>query len=276
MASDRRAKTFPFAPPALTFPAVHPIAFHIGTYAVRWYGIMVALAFLAGLYTAARRGRRSGFTSDQILDLGPWLLIGGIVGARIFYVFEYWRESFAGGLWWEVFMIQHGGLVFYGGFIGASLAGILYAWRSRLPLWRLADVIAPSIALGSVLGRIGCLLNGCCYGRVCTEPWAIHFPAGHETYPEGVHPTEIYDALLNLVLYLALAALFRRKKFDGQVFAGYLLAYAVIRSIVESFRGDYPPGNIHFGLTPAQLMGIGIFATGAILYAMRARAQKRA
>ena len=254
---------------------MHPIAFHIGGLVIHWYGIMVALAFLAGLWTASLRGRRSGFSPETIFDLGPWLLIGALLGARIFYVVEYWNESFAGLPWWEAFMIQHGGLVYYGGLIGAAGAGIIFVRRRRLPLWKLADVIAPSIALGSVLGRIGCLLNGCCYGRVCTEPWAIHFPLGHETFPDGVHPTEIYDSLLNLGLYLALAWLFRRKKFDGQVFACYLLGYAVTRSIVESFRGDYPPGNIHFGLTPAQLMGIGIFAAGVVLFAYLSRMQKR-
>ena len=176
---------------------MHPIAFHLGSLTIRWYGVMVALAFVAGLWTAGRRGLLSGFNPEKIYDLGPWLILGGLVGARIFYVVEYWRESFAGLPVWEIFMIQHGGLVFYGGFIGAALAGIFYARRKQLPLWRLADVIAPSIALGSIFGRIGCLLNGCCYGRECSAPWAIHFPAGHETYPFGVHPPEIYDALLN-------------------------------------------------------------------------------
>jgi len=168
-------------------------------------------------------------------------------------------------------MVQRGGLVYYGGLIGAALACLLYARVKHLPLWKLADVLAPSIALGSVFGRTGCLLNGCCYGRACTLPWAIHFPPGHETYPNGVHPTEIYDALLNLVLYLGLAWLFRRKKFDGQVFAAYLMCYAVTRSIVESFRGDYTPVHLHGGLTPAQLVSIGIFAAGAALLAIQAR-----
>ena len=129
----------------------------------------------------------------------------------------------------------------YGGLIGATLTGIIYIRWKKLPLWKTADVLAPSIALGNVFGRIGCLLNGCCYGRACSLPWAIRFPSDHSTGGVPVHPTEIYDALLNFAFYLGLAWLFRRKKFNGQVFATYLIGYAIFRSIVEFFRGDYPP-----------------------------------
>ena len=163
---------------------------------------MMAIAFLAGLWTASRRGLRRGFTAEQVLDVGPWLILGAILGARIVYVTTYWREQFAGGPIWEIFMIQHGGLVFYGGLIGAALGGILYARIKKLPLWKLSDVLAPSIALGYVFGRIGCFLNGCCYGKACSLPWAVRFPADNPNHPPTfpVHPTQIYDALLSLAL----------------------------------------------------------------------------
>lgn len=253
---------------------MHPIAFQIGSLTVHWYGVMMALAFIAGLWTAGRRCRIEGVPSDKVLDIGPWLIVGSILGARIFYVVSYWKESFAGQPLIEIFMIQHGGLVYYGGLLGAIAAGVLYARIRKLPLWQLADIVAPSIALGYVFGRIGCLLNGCCYGQPCSLPWAIHFPQGHETFPNGVHPTEIYDALLNLGMYGFLAWLYRHKKFRGQVFAAYLLCYAVTRSIVESFRGDYPVNHLHAGLTPAHLVSIGIFIAGALLYALQHRIGK--
>ncbi len=245
---------------------MHPVAFHFGAFPVTWYGIMVALAFVAGLWTASRRGLLDRIPGEQVLDLGPWLIVGGLVGARVLYVISYWREQFAGPNFLEAFKIWRGGLVFYGGLIGASLACILYARRKRIPLWKLADVLAPSVALGSVFGRIGCLMNGCCYGRVCDLPWAIHYPGDHATYPHGVHPTQIYDSLLNLGLYLGLAWLYRRKKFDGQVFAVYLVAYAVFRSFVETFRGDYPQHDLGGWATPAQLVSIGIVAAGLVLW----------
>ena len=231
---------------------------------------MMAVAFIAGLWTASRRGLRSGIPAEKILDIGPWLIIGTIVGARTLHVVTYWNEEFAGQPFVEVFKVWNGGLVFYGGLIGATLAGLIYARKNQIPVWKLADVLAPSIALGYVFGRIGCFLNGCCFGRACDLPWAVSYPPGNlnhaPTYP--VHPTQIYDALLNLLLYGGLAWLYRHKKFDGQVFAAYLLCYAVTRSIVESFRGDYTQAHYHSGLTPAQLVSIGIFAGGAVLWAL--------
>ncbi|MDB6111572.1 MAG: prolipoprotein diacylglyceryl transferase, partial [Pedosphaera sp.] len=171
------------------------------------------------------------------------------------------------------FMVQHGGLVFYGGLIGATLAGIIYIRLKKLPLWKVADIMAPSIALGYVFGRIGCLMNGCCYGRACSMPWAITFPQGHETTGVPVHPTQIYDSLLNLGFYLFLAWLYRRKKFDGQVFAAYLIGYALLRSFVEYFRGDYPVHYLGGWATPAQLVSIGIIAGGLLLLLLLPRPQ---
>ena len=247
---------------------VHKIAFHLGSNGklpVTWYGIFVATAFVVGLWTAARRAKRDGLSPDNIFDAGPWMIIGTIIGARIWHAVSYWREEFANEPWTEIFMVQHGGLVFYGGLVGATVATLIYLFRKKLPIWKFGDAVAPSIALGYVFGRMGCLMNGCCYGRVCDLPWAIHFPVDHPTHGVGVHPTQIYDSLLNAFLYVGLAWLYRHKKFDGQVFASYLVGYAIIRSIVETFRGDYSAAHIHGVFTPAQLVGIAIFAAGVIL-----------
>ena len=245
---------------------MHKIAFQLGGLAIHWYGVLVALGFLAGLWTASRRGLRDGVAAEKVIDLGPWLMLGTIVGARTLYVISYWREQFADQPFREIFMVHHGGLVFYGGLIGASLAGIIYLRAKKLPLWKLADILAPSIALGHAIGRIGCLMNGCCYGRACELPWAIRFPADHETHHAPVHPTQIYESLLNFALYAALAWLFRRKKFDGQVFAAYLVCYALLRACVESFRGDYPVYYLGGMVTPAQLVSVGILAVGLLLF----------
>jgi phosphatidylglycerol:prolipoprotein diacylglycerol transferase len=256
---------------------VHPIAFHLGPLTVHWYGVMIALAFLAGLWTATLRARREKIPAEKIADVTLWLMVGGIIGARFVYVTTYWREEFADQPFSEVFMIQHGGLVYYGGFLGAAAAGIIYILWKKMPLWKTLDVLAPSIALGSVFGRIGCLLNGCCYGRPTDLPWAITFtnPQAHELSGTPLdiplHPTEIYDALLNFGLYVFLAWLFRRKKFDGQIFATYLLCYAVTRSIVECFRGDYTNLHYHLGLTPAQWISVPIFVAGLALAAFLSR-----
>ena len=252
---------------------MHPIAFQLGSFTIHWYGVMIALAFLAGLWTATRRARRENIPGEKIADVVLWLMIGSIIGARFVYVTTYWKDEFADQPLSEIFMIQHGGLVYYGGLIGAILATYIYLRWKKMPLWKTADVLAPSIALGNVFGRIGCLLNGCCYGRACSLPWAIRFPADNPLHPPTtpVHPTEIYDALDNFLLYLLLAWLFRHKKFDGQVFATYLIGYAVTRTIMECFRGDYPPDHIHYGLTPGELVSIPIFIAGLALAAVLSR-----
>lgn len=243
-----------------------PIAFFIGNWPVHWYGVLVALGFLAGLWTASRRAMIYKIRPEQIGDAGPWMIVGAIVGARAMYVGTYWKEKFAGQPLKEIFMIQHGGLVFYGGFIGAVVAILIYCRLKKIALWKFADALAPSVPLGYVFGRLGCLMNGCCYGRACSLPWAIKFPASHETAGTAVHPTQIYDSVLSLATYLFLAWMYRRKKFDGQIFALYLVCYAFTRSFVEYFRGDYTEVHITGGfLTPAQLISVGILAAGIVL-----------
>ncbi len=259
---------------------MHPILFQHGSFAIHSYGVMMALAFLAGLWTATRRARSENIPGERIADVTLWLMVGAIIGARVVYVTTYWKQEFADQPFKEVFMIQHGGLVYYGGLIGATIAGIISIRRLKLPLWTLADIFAPSIALGSVFGRMGCLLNGCCFGRPSDLPWAITFTNPQANQYSGtplgipLHPTEIYDALLNLILYFFLAWLFRHKRFSGQVFATYLILYAVFRSMVEYFRGDYPSDHVHAGLTSAQLVSVPIFIAGLVLAVMLSRRMK--
>ena len=152
--------------------------------------------------------------------------------------------------------------MFYGGLIGSCVGTIIYAWKNKLPLWKIADVMAPVIALGHGFGRIGCLMTGCCYGRPTNLPWAIHFPREHATGGIGVHPTQIYESALNFTFFAFLIWLHRRKKFDGQVFCVYLIGYAILRAFVESFRGDYKTS----GLTPGQGTSILILAIGGGLW----------
>jgi phosphatidylglycerol:prolipoprotein diacylglycerol transferase len=250
---------------------VHPVAFELGSLRIHWYGILIAIGFLLGTWTASRRGLRQGINPQHIADLAMWLLVGAIVGARALHVMSYWDTEFSGKPLWEIFKIQNGGLVFYGGLIGAALAGTIFVLWRKLPWFKTADALAPSIALGSVFGRMGCLMTGCCYGAKCDLPWAIHFPADHDTQGVGVHPTQIYDSLANLLLYLGLAWVYRRKKFDGQVFGVFLIGYAILRSTVEIFRGDYQPGEFHAGLTPAQLVSVIIVIIGVVLLAVLPR-----
>ena len=238
---------------------------------------MVMLGFMTGMWTASRRGLAQGFNPERVLDLGPWLIIGAIIGARTLYVITFWREEFSGRPWLDALMVWHGGLVYYGGLAGASASCILYTRIKRVPLWSTADLLAPSIALGQAFGRIGCLLNGCCYGRACSLPWAIRFPVDNAAHAPvtPVHPTQIYESLLSLALYSWLAWSFRRRTFDGQVFGRYLVGYALIRSFVELFRGDYPPGQYLGGwFSPGQSVSAISLAAGIslLVFAPRTKA----
>jgi len=244
---------------------VEQIAFKIGPLHVYWFGLLVAVGFLVGLWTANRRCALDGLSPDVIADLGPWLLLGGVVGSRLLYVVSYWREEFAGRPWWTMLPVQRAGYVFYGGLAGGVLAACFYIRAKGLPKWKVADALAPSIALGQAFGRIGCLLNGCCFGLPTKLPWALHYPAGHVTQGYGVHPVQLYEASLDLSLYLALARQYRRKRYDGQIFVLYLVAYAVLRFGVEFLRGDYERRYLGGWATPGQLVSVGALATGVWL-----------
>jgi phosphatidylglycerol:prolipoprotein diacylglycerol transferase len=244
---------------------VHSVAFELFGFTVYWYGILAAVAFLVAFGTASRRAPREGLSSEAVMNLTPWIIGGAIIGARLLYVITFWNKEFAGKPWTEIFNMRSG-LVYYGGLIGSSLATIFYCRREKLPLWKMADVIAPSIALGHGFGRFGCLMTGCCYGLPTNLPWAIHFPKEHWTHGIGVHPTQIYEAGLNFCLYAGLMWLYRRKKFDGQIFAAYLICYSVLRSFVEIFRGDYEKHYLGGLTTPGQTVSIFIMAAGLILW----------
>lgn len=255
-----------------------PILFEIAGFHLHSFGLMVALGFIVGTWISTRRAIAVGLDPNAIQDLVfPWLLIGGIVGARVLYVISYWNKDFAGRPWTEIFALWNGGLVFYGGLIGATVAGIIAVIRKNLPLWVTADCLMPGVAIGHVFGRVGCLLNGCCFGRTCEVPWALHFPKDHPTAGMSVHPAQLYEAGLNLALCGFLIWWHqKRRSFEGQVFAIYLIAYSFIRAFSEYFRGDYSkissPAQGVF--TPGQSTSVLILAAGiGVWIYLRARKQ---
>ena len=262
------------------------IAFKIGGFTIYWYGILVAGGFLAGLWTASRRCVLDKLDGKVISDLGVWIILAGMIGARAMHVVTYWEEQYADQPLSHLLDFRGGGLVFHGGFIGAALSVILYVrLPGKQPLWKIADAFAPSIPLGHALGRLGCLMTGCCFGTACDLPWAIHFPAhspaftalgqaptdaAHSLY---VHPTQIYSALLNVALYGGLAWLYRHKRFDGQVFGLYLAGYSINRFVVEFFRGDYQAEQLWFGwVKPGQQLSLFLLPIGiALIILLRRR-----
>ena len=240
---------------------MHPIFLKFGSFAIHTYGVLVALGFLIGLAVAGKRAKSDGIEPHHINDLGVWLIVAGMGCAKIFYLVFFARDV---GVAWRAEGIRslREGFVFYGGFIGASLATIVYARRKRLALWRLADVMAPSVALGHAFGRLGCFFNGCCFGSVCRWPWAVRYPASHMMHDIPVHPTQLYEVTGNVVLFAVLSLAYRRKRFDGQVWWWYVLAYGALRFTIEFFRGDY---EVHYlqVFTLAHIIAAALMATAA-------------
>jgi phosphatidylglycerol---prolipoprotein diacylglyceryl transferase len=169
---------------------------------IRGYGVMLLIALVSAVGLAVYRARRRGIDQEIIYSLAIWLFIGGFGGARLFYVTEYWNQQFAkfhtdGSFDWRttlghVVNVAQGGIVVYGGLAGGALAGAIFLWRHRLPVLRIFDICAPSVMLGLAVGRIGCFLNGCCYGGICTLPWAVAFPQNSPPYERQVNRAQIY------------------------------------------------------------------------------------
>jgi phosphatidylglycerol:prolipoprotein diacylglycerol transferase len=252
---------------------MHPILFEIGSWPVYSYGVLLALAYLAGLQLAVVRARRAGLDSARVMDLGIYLIIAALVGAKLMLVvvdFDYFRDRPR-----ELLSLVRAGGVFYGGLIFALVVGLWLVRRYRLPVWTAADMYAPGIALGHVVGRLGCLLAGCCYGRPTDLPWGITFTspvaAANVGTPLGtpLHPTQLYDAGAELLILVFLLAFERRgRPFPGRTFWLYMLLYAISRFIVEMFRGD-ERGTL-MGFSTSQFVSL-IVAPLAVLVLMRLR-----
>lgn len=224
---------------------MHPILFKFGPLAIRGYGVMLALSFLLGLYLALWRARRREIDPARLLNLCLLIVVSSIIGARVLYVIPHWSE-FTGHPLDLISPFQSSGdigitgLTMYGGFIAAVAVSLWYLRRHRLPTWRTTDVFAPSIALGIGITRIGCFLNGCCFGLPSTLPWAVTFPAysaAGSLFPQTpLHPAQLYSSLYGLVLFGILLAVDRRDHSDGFLFALLLTLEPLARFIVDFFR----------------------------------------
>jgi phosphatidylglycerol:prolipoprotein diacylglycerol transferase len=222
---------------------MHPILFEVGDWPVYSYGVLLAIAYLAALQFAVVRARRVGLDGTRIMDLGIYLIIAALIGAKLMLVavdFDYFRRQPR-----ELLSLVRAGGVFYGGLLAALGAAIVLVRRYALPLWTTADLFAPGIALGHVIGRFGCLLAGCCYGKPTHVPWAVTFTSPDAQLNVGtpldvpLHPTQLYDAGAELVILALLLATERRgRPFAGRTFWLYMLLYGVSRFIIEFFRGD--------------------------------------
>ncbi len=237
---------------------------------------MLAIAYLTGIWLLRRKALREGLPDQKILDLCLYILASAILGAKLLLVLVEWRRYLAHPA--DLVEVLRSGGVFYGGLIAATAVAIWYMRRHDLPAWRIADMGAPSIALGEAIGRWGCFAAGCCYGKESHGPLAVTFtdPFANEAVgtPLNVplHPTQIYLSASAFLIFLVLQWAYRRKTFDGEVFWLYVLLYAITRGILETWRGDLVRGFVIPGiLSTSQFIGLltAALAGGMLLYLSR-------
>ena len=246
---------------------MHPILFEIGALRIYSYGVMVALGFLAAMFFAGREARRAGIAPANMLDMGLYSLFFGIVGARVLHVLL--NMGYYASRPLEAVMIGRGGLAIHGGLIAGIITACIFVKLNKMPLWKTADIIIPYVALGQAVGRVGCLLNGCCYGMATGLPFGITLP-GHL---QRLYPTQIISSVFMLSVFIALKRIYRKKRFDGAVFFSYLLIFSAGRFLMDFLRGDLRP--VFSGLSASQLISTAMLAIALICFRiMRARAKK--
>lgn len=266
---------------------MYPTLFTVGPLTVHSFGLCVALGFLAALFAMthlARRGLVPGLPEEGVSQLVICAMAGGAAGARFAYVCEHWSAEYAGRPFFEVFRLDKGGLMFYGGLFGAIAAIALFTRAKKVRLVSVLDLCAAGLPLGHAFGRVGCFLNGCCYGRVCDGALSVTYPAHSPAWweqvgsgligrgaPESlpVLPSQLVEAAANLVLFAVIFAWARRKPAEGLLSGAYLLSYAAIRFFTETLRSD--PRMMVGPLTISQFISLFLIAAGAafLLHARR-------
>ncbi len=259
---------------------MHPILFSIFHFPIHAYGFMLALSFLIGIWLSTKRAQARGLNTDTVADLGFYVILAAIIGARLYYVGLHFDE-FKGNLTNIFNPFQNGytgigGLVMYGGFLGAIFAGIIYFRIKKVAFLPYADLLAPGVGIGIFLTRIGCFMNGCCYGAPTKSAWGIVFPpespagayahhvsegmvsAGQHLHSVALNPSQLIEALGGLIIALFVLMLGNKKVIAGREFFSTVLLYAVLRFFVD-FTRVYTPSERFAGLSHNQILCIALF-----------------
>jgi phosphatidylglycerol:prolipoprotein diacylglycerol transferase len=258
-----------------------PDLFKIGDFTIHTYGLLVAIGLLSGYFIALYLAKKEGLDRNKVENLIFYSVIGGLIGTRLFYVIEHYKEfnSFI-----DMLKIWEGGIDWFGAFIGGLVTAIFFIKKYQLPLWKIADIGAVALVLGHAFGRIGCTCAGCCYGKPVPEnspfrDFAITFPDHPDTVaPSGIplYPTQPAEAIGNFIIFGILFLLFHKKKFDGQIFALYLILYGLERFLLEFWRGVTPPLPI-INLTWNQIITLLMIVAGIVIFIYRSKVgQKKA
>ncbi len=255
----------------LPYPEIDPAIIHLGPFQVRWYGLMYVLGFLAAYHLVRHQIKKFALRglAEHFENLNFVLLVGLILGGRLGYVFFY-NPSYYFAHPGEIIATWHGGMSFHGALIGLLLGGIYFCRRHQLDFWQTADVYVAAIPIGLGLGRIGNFINGELYGRVSEVPWAMIFPGGG---PLPRHPSQLYECLLEgVLLFVILWRLKENRWPTGFMLALFLVAYGLVRSLVELFRQPDPQlGFLFASLTMGQLLSGLMILGGGLIFLFRRR-----
>lgn len=244
---------------------MRPVLFQIGPFPVYSFGLMVASGVLLSLYLMTRKARRTGFPSgDGAFDMIFVAVLAGFAGARLYYVLQNFSWYASRPL--DILKLWEGGLIFYGGFLASTAALFLWLRSKNIPPGKGLDFLAPYVALSHAFGRIGCFLNGCCFGKTCSLPWALSFPES----AGPVHPTQIYEAVFDLALFFLLSRQYDRKHKDGEIAVLYFVVYAAGRFVIEGLRENPMIGF----LTINQWISGAVFAVSLALWIFMKRKEE--
>jgi len=247
---------------------MHPILFKIGPLAVRSWGAMLLIGFILGYWLAIKRAGKYSIPKSALLDLALYLLLAGIIGGRFVYVLLNWRYYLHNPF--QIIAIWNGGLSFYGSLGAGVLTAIAFARRRNINFWHLADLLTPSLALGYAFGRIGCFLNGCCYGVPTNLPIGVRFP--FDLIPR--HPVQLYAFAANILFMFVLLWYDKRKTATGQTFALYMMLYAFYRFYAEILRKGATAEILFDGITQGQVASLVLFLIGVYLWLRLTRAKR--
>lgn len=249
---------------------MYPVLLQLGTFELRSYGIVVVLSFFLGLWLSAREARRVGLDPAAVQDFAFYALIGGVIGARLYYV-VFSNPAYFLQRPWEILAVWHGGIGIIGALLGGTATALWYCRRKDLPFWRFADTLAPGVALGQTTGIIACLLNGDSYGKPTEAAWAITYTDPRSMAPLNVplHPVEFYELAAYGLVFLVVWLTGRSRRTPGYTLFTYLAAYGVARIAVEFFRGN--PAMFAWGIPAAQVFGAALVLTAIAGFTLRNR-----
>ncbi|MFP4498112.1 MAG: prolipoprotein diacylglyceryl transferase [Vulcanimicrobiota bacterium] len=235
-----------------------PVLFELGNLKIYSYGVMMVVGYLAALLFNYKNAHKAKLSRDEAIDITIYIFFSGLIGSRLVYILLNLEKYIPD--WKKMFAFNQGGLSWHGGFLGAGICIYLFCKIKKIKVLPVADLLFTTSILGLALGRIGCFLNGCCYGKACSLPWAVTFPS--HRHPIPVHPTQLYEMFLDLIIFAFLLYWLKKRKFWGENTMMTFASYSVVRFIVEFYRFNEPNQMIH-GLSLAQWFSIGLFTVMA-------------